>query len=333
MIINPTKKALPLFNKIPSVADKQLARRFSEFNPLFSWHANYFNVNRKKILLVVNDLTYFPLIFVGIDAKNKGQLSETFQQAIMEVFQAAGIPKKQIEKYLDLAGEVEVNGGYNRVVTGIMKNMIFSLEYHERYDFNTLVDVENSLDLAEDIFKEQYPIDKLREAFKEPLLIHELSQEVTEESYVVKKDWESLTDYKVDGFSGKEVEKALANNRLILNAFKEYLEKSEKLTKKTVNHHLANVEDYLSNYLIFYGFDSAVTTFDVISDFFGWGASKNVWISENAVKKAGTAIKKFYQFLIAAGEVKESAMPEIRDQIELGVETGKMTLMMSDSWY
>ncbi|WP_338291085.1 hypothetical protein [Enterococcus raffinosus] len=44
-------------------------------------------------------------------------------------------------------------------------------------------------------------------------------------------------------------------------------------------------------------------------------------------------MKKFYQFLIAAGEVKESAIPEIRDQIELGVETGKMTLMMSDSWY
>ena len=46
MIINSSKKALPLFNQLPEVADKKRARSFSDKNPLFSWHANYFNVKR-----------------------------------------------------------------------------------------------------------------------------------------------------------------------------------------------------------------------------------------------------------------------------------------------
>ncbi|MFQ7235266.1 MAG: hypothetical protein ACLRPU_10365, partial [Enterococcus hulanensis] len=90
---------------------------------------------------------------------------------------------------------------------------------------------------------------------------------------------------------------------------------------------------YLNNYLIFYGFDLAVSTFSIISDFFSWGARKNIWISESAIKKAGTSLKKFYQFLIAAGEVKASDMPEIRKEIELGIEDGIMTLMEMDEWF
>ncbi len=35
MIINSSKKALPLFNQLPEVADKKRARSFSDKNPLF----------------------------------------------------------------------------------------------------------------------------------------------------------------------------------------------------------------------------------------------------------------------------------------------------------
>ncbi len=333
MIINPTKKALPLFSYLSDVSDKKIAQNFSSNNPLFSWHANYFNVRRKKILLLVNDLTYFPLVLIGIDAKRKKQLNEIIPEAITEVFHAAEIPSKKIEEYLDLAGKIEVNAGYNRVVNGVMNNMVTSMEYHGRFDFTTLVDVKISLYLANSFYKEECPLDTLKAAFNEPLVLHEVSQEEVEKEYVVERNWRSLSDYNVTDFTEDDFEAALANNRLILTAFQHYLEQSEKLTKKTVNRHLANVEDYLNNYLIFYGFDLAVSTFSIISDFFSWGARKNIWISESAIKKAGTSLKKFYQFLIAAGEVKASDMPEIRKEIDLGIEDGIMTLMEMDEWF
>ncbi|MDU5333655.1 DUF6933 domain-containing protein [Enterococcus sp.] len=333
MIINPSKKALPLFNQLPQAADKKLARSFSDKNPFFSWHANYFNVKRKKVLLLVNDLTYFPIVLIGIDAKTKKQLKEIIPNAITDVFQAAGIPQEKITEYFDLAGEIEIGAGYNRVITGIINNMIASMEYHERFNLDTLVDVKLSLAMADYFFKEERPSDKLQAVFKDPLLLHDVSQEDAEEKYVVEKNWKSLINYKTGDFSDKEFDAALANNRLILIAFQQYLEQHEKQTKKTVNKHLANIEDYLSGYLIFYGFDIAVSSFEVISDFFSWGARKNVWISESAVKKAGSSMKKFYQFLIAAGEVKAADMPEIREQIEMGVDDGIMTLEMMDDWY
>ncbi|MGM0338914.1 cell division protein FtsA [Enterococcus sp. AZ007] len=332
MIINPSKKALPLFNYLPKAADKKLARSFSDSNPLFSWHANYFNVKRKKILLLVNDLTYFPIVLVGIDAKNKKQLNEIIRAAIKEVFQAAKIPQQKIIDYLDLAGEIEVSAGYNRVITGIINNMITSLEYHERFNLDVLIDIKLSIDLADSVFKESFPLDELRKVFKEPLVLHDISQEDLEEN-VVKRDWKSLADCKAGDLSEKEIDEALANNQRILKAFQQYLEQHEKVTKKTVNRQLSTIEYYLSGYLIFYGFNQAISTFAIISDFFSWGARKNLWISESAVKKAGSSMKKFYQFLIAAGEVKESDMPEIREQIEMGVDDGSMTLMMMADWY
>lgn len=333
MIINPSKKASPLFHHLPEVADKKMARSFSDKNPLFSWHANYFNVKRKKVLLLVNDLTYFPIVLIGIDAQTKKQLGKIIPAAIEEVFQAAGIPQTKIVKYLDLAGNIEVSAGYNRVITGIINNMITSMEYHGTFNLNISVDVKLSLYLADSFYKSERPLDKLREVFEKPFVLREVSQEDVEKKYVVEKNWKSLADFKVVDFSDEEYEAALANNRLILAAFQQYLEQHEKLTKKTVNKHVANIEDYLSGYLIFYGYDLAVSTFEVISDFFSWGARKNVWISESAVKKAGSSMKKFYQFLIAAGEVNESAMSEIREQLEMGVDDGIMTLEMMDDWY
>lgn len=333
MIINPSKKALPLFNHLHEVADKKMARSFSDKNPLFSWHANYFSVKRKKVLLLVNDLTYFPIVLIGIDAQTKKQLGKIIPAAIEEVFEAAGISQAKIAEYFDLAGDVEVSAGYNRVITGIINNMITSMEYHGTFNLNMLVDVKLSLYLADSFYKSERPLDKLREIFEKPFVLRDVSQEDVEKKYVVEKNWKSLADFKVVDFSDEEYDSALANNRLILTAFQQYLEQHEKLTKKTVNKHLANIEDYLSGYLIFYGYDLAVSTFQVIGDFFSWGARKNVWISESAVKKAGSSMKKFYQFLIAAGEVNESAMSEIREQLELGVDDGIMTLEMMDDWY
>lgn len=62
MIIGATKKAEPLFSNVPSIKDKEYEKQFAQINPLFSWHANYIKVNRKKVIFFINDLTYIPII-------------------------------------------------------------------------------------------------------------------------------------------------------------------------------------------------------------------------------------------------------------------------------
>lgn len=291
-------------------------------------------MNRKKILLLVNDLTYFPIVLVGIDAQTKKRLNAIIPQAIREVFQAAEIPQKKVEEYLDLAGAIEVNKGYNRVVTGVTTNMIASFNYSRIIRFGELVDVQTSIGLADSIYKNIHPIDELKKAFENPLSLQEVTvDEIEEKEYVVKRNWKSLHDFKTEEFSDEVAEKAQANNKLILQAFQEYLEQHDKLAKKTVRRHVDNAAFYLNGYLIFYGYNLAVTTFDVIEDFFSWGARKGAWYSEAAAKQTGGSLKKFYRFLLAAGEVKEANMPEIRESIEMGIEDANMTLFMMESMY
>ena len=65
LVMNPTKKTLPLFSHIEKVDNEKSAKHFSKINPFYSWHANYVTVNRKKVLFLVNDLTFFTGRFSG----------------------------------------------------------------------------------------------------------------------------------------------------------------------------------------------------------------------------------------------------------------------------
>lgn len=133
MIIVPTKKSLPLFSEFPIYSNISSSTERS----FFSWHANYFTLDRKKILVLVNDLSFSPIVLADINAKNKKQLSLYIKEGIEHVFSYSTDKPYLIKKYFLKAGRMEISYAYNRSISGINNNMIQMLKsYPEDIDLD-----------------------------------------------------------------------------------------------------------------------------------------------------------------------------------------------------
>lgn len=134
MIIVPTKKSLPLFSDFPISTNTSSSTERS----IFSWHANYFTLERKKILVLVNDLSFSPIVLADINAKNKRNLSKYIKEGIEQVFSLSTDKSYQIKKYFLKAGRSEISYAYNRSISGINSNMIQMLQcYPEDIDLDS----------------------------------------------------------------------------------------------------------------------------------------------------------------------------------------------------
>lgn len=124
MNIIPTKKASPLFSAFP----ESLNNVSKPDRSFYSWHANYFTFNRKKILVLVNDKSFSPIVLADINAKNKKDLSDMIKAGIQEVFSYSDVPPVQIKKYFLKAGRLEISSNYNRSLISINNNMIHLIQ-------------------------------------------------------------------------------------------------------------------------------------------------------------------------------------------------------------
>lgn len=120
MNIISTKKAVTLF----SFFDESQNEISADERSFYSWHANYFNMNRKKILVLVNGLSNSPIVLADINAKNKKHLEEYIKQGIEEVFSYSEVSPVQIKKYFLMGGKIELSLNYNRSMIGVTNNMI-----------------------------------------------------------------------------------------------------------------------------------------------------------------------------------------------------------------
>lgn len=154
MNIIPTKKSLPLFSSFPNSQD-QINDNERSF---YSWHANYFTSNRKKILVLVNDLSFSPIVLADINAKNKKELETYIKLGIEEVFSYSDITTVQIKKYFLKAGRIELSPNYNRSIISINHNMIQLIKFSsEDIDLSTILQLEIMKFLADVPFKSQSP--------------------------------------------------------------------------------------------------------------------------------------------------------------------------------
>jgi len=98
MFIRCTKKLLDELKIAPeSVAEE---------DPFFSWHANIILVNRRKTVVLMNDLNRYAVVLFGLKAKDFKKFNEIALQGIRETFQAEGIKDEVIDQYLLRANEV-----------------------------------------------------------------------------------------------------------------------------------------------------------------------------------------------------------------------------------
>jgi hypothetical protein len=97
MVIHCTRKLIEELGVFP----EEVAE-----NPLFSWHANLILVNRKKTLVLENDLTRYPIVLVGLKASDLINIKDVILASIRETLLFDGISKEVVDKFLKLSGPI-----------------------------------------------------------------------------------------------------------------------------------------------------------------------------------------------------------------------------------
>lgn len=339
MIIGATKKAQPLFSNLPSINDKEYGQQFAQVNPLFSWHANYINVNRKKVIIFLNDLTYTPIILQDINAQKKKQLPELIPEAIRISFEIAGISKEKTKEYLKLAGDIQVAATSNRSVLGSI-NLVAEELSDFRLNINQTINSEIMAFYSDYIhtklFKQGYgsSAEALQDALNKPLKV---VGNVETEPYLIEKTWDYSKFSQVDtsNFSSYQwethIEASIKNNEKMLAAFKEYMITVKGLSEKTVKRHIEQLDFYLTIYLTEYEQATPMNSTDAAGNFLGdFFVRKNLMSSHTSLKQNGSALKKLYQFLYEAGEISKIDLTEINESIRTGTQEGEEYLSLTD---
>jgi len=67
---------------------------------LFSWHANFLRINRRKTVVLVNDACDYSVILYGMKKDDFNNFNERVKEGIRKTFEQEGIKASLIEKYL-----------------------------------------------------------------------------------------------------------------------------------------------------------------------------------------------------------------------------------------
>ena len=98
MVIHCTKKLLDALNLPPVSVDTP--------DPFFSWHANLLTVNRRRVLLLTNDLTQRTILLYGIWKKDLQAPVRMINMAIRETLLEDRVKSEIMDRYLADGGEI-----------------------------------------------------------------------------------------------------------------------------------------------------------------------------------------------------------------------------------
>lgn len=111
-----------------------------------------------------------------------------------------------------------------------------------------------------------------------------------------------------------------ANNKII-DEFEQFL-KTKKLSKKTINRHIDNVDTFANYYLTNYSYCGTIFDgYKNFEDFFGyWLITKYLIISKSFMTAMITTMKKFYTFLFLNGYIDEDSCADAFATLKYGKE-------------
>ena len=162
MIISLTKKLadalkIKVFEVVP-------IRR----NPLFEWHANLFVFNRRKGVIVMNNLTRYCVVLYGLKAEHFKKFDELVLSAIEQTLRAEGFSDEVIFNYMRTSSQVVYAKSSDRSILGQLVDVQYHLEWRldERAPIDSifLVDISKELNrIPLGTQKYHYAIDLLQE--------------------------------------------------------------------------------------------------------------------------------------------------------------------------
>jgi hypothetical protein len=131
MLIQATKKLRDELN----LQELEQAER----PPLFSWHANFLRINRRKTAVLVNDATDYTVILYGMKKDDFNNFPDRVREGIKRTFEREGIKASLIEKYLSQFEEFYYTKAENRSYIAKMNNSCkVAKRFAERFNENDI---------------------------------------------------------------------------------------------------------------------------------------------------------------------------------------------------
>ncbi len=121
-LIKCTQKLLKELQQKPTTNAPQLSN-------LGSWHANIFYVERRKCILVTNDLTLYTMFIPYLRKPDFKAFHIVFGQNLFKNLLHENLPQNAIETALEEYREIEYTKTDNRSVLGSMNDQKFQLEH------------------------------------------------------------------------------------------------------------------------------------------------------------------------------------------------------------
>lgn len=139
----------------------------------FSWHGNFLTVERRKMLVIVHDLTQYRIVFYGMTAKEWKNLNEVIREGIAKTWAAEGIKNSVIVKYLAEMGELTFTKTRDRSAVAKLNLAVSEAELQFYYCYeDDLVQVDTGKRASRMLVREgkadyYEPVDKLLEFLAE----------------------------------------------------------------------------------------------------------------------------------------------------------------------
>lgn len=140
MVIQCTKKLLDELKIKPTEASEK---------PLFCWHANLLNINRRKTIVLMNNSNWYIIVLHGIKAKDKNSIGDIIKEAIKGTLLAEGIKEEAVERYIQYAPEVVFSKTKDRSMVGKLNQACETVYfYSELLKTDSLIQIDASLKIS-----------------------------------------------------------------------------------------------------------------------------------------------------------------------------------------
>ena len=114
----------------------------------------------------------------------------------------------------------------------------------------------------------------------------------------------------------KDCKRIRKDNENLLNDFKKWFS-GKKLSKKTIDKHVSNVDFYINDFLLY---EDAIEAADGVSSmgmFLGyWFIRKAMWSSKAAIKENAASLKKFYEFMLEKKKISKESFEYLKETIK-----------------
>ncbi len=128
MLIQCTRKLLKELKISPS--------KYEVKDDLFSWHANFLFINRRKTVVLVNDKNKFSIVLYGLIAKDFKNFANILKKSLRLAFIIEGVDEKIIDLYLQDFRNITFAKTYNQ-------SFVYSMSHNIRIVKNQLYYILN----------------------------------------------------------------------------------------------------------------------------------------------------------------------------------------------